>query len=78
MPPRFRVVNSMTVFDSAASFLSGTAFPFGSEPQGRRQAVVEDASGPAPGEMWENQLTGARHFLAVNHKVVQLSKLGFP
>ena len=38
----------MTVRDSAPLLLSGTAF----------QAVVGDASGPAAGEMWENQLAG--------------------
>jgi hypothetical protein len=56
----------MTVLDSTPLLLSGTAFPFGSEPQGRRQAVVVEASGLAPGEMWENQLAGAGHFQGVN------------
>ncbi|HEY8748602.1 MAG TPA: hypothetical protein VIM11_11550, partial [Tepidisphaeraceae bacterium] len=56
----------MAVRDSAPLLLSGTAFPFGSGPQGRRQAVVGDASGLAPGEMWENQLTGTGHFLVIN------------
>ncbi len=56
------------MLDSAPSHLSGTAF----------QAVVADASGPAPGEMWENQLAGTGHFLAAIQKVVQLSKSGLP
>jgi len=43
----------MTVRDSAPLLLSGTAF----------QAVVGGGSGPAPGEMWENQLAGVGHFL---------------
>jgi hypothetical protein len=46
----------MTVLDSAPLLLSGTAF----------QAVVVEASGLAPGEMWENQLAGAGHFLVIN------------
>jgi hypothetical protein len=58
----------MTVRDSAPLHLSGTAF----------QAVVGDASGPAPGEMWENQLAGGGIFCGQIQKVVQLSKLGFP
>jgi len=28
--------------------------------------------------MWENQLAVRRHFLPSEHKVVHLSKLGFP
>ena len=48
------------------------------EPQGRRQAVVEDASGPIPGEMRENQLIVTGQFLAAIQKVVPLSKPGFP
>jgi hypothetical protein len=44
------------VRDSAPLFLSGTAF----------QAVVGEVSGPAPGEMWENQLAGTGHFLAIS------------
>ncbi|HEY8751498.1 MAG TPA: type II secretion system protein GspJ [Tepidisphaeraceae bacterium] len=40
--------------------------------------MVEDASGAAQGEMWENQLAGIGHFLAAIQKVVPLSKLGFP
>jgi hypothetical protein len=58
----------MTVRDSAPLLLSGTAF----------QAVVGDASGPAAGEMWENQLAGVGIFWGQIQKVVQLSKLGFP
>ncbi|HEY8746857.1 MAG TPA: hypothetical protein VIM11_02705 [Tepidisphaeraceae bacterium] len=58
----------MTVRDSAPLLLSGTAF----------QAVAGDASGPVPGEMWENQLARTGHFLVEIKKVVQLSKLGFP
>src|SRR5882724_5517229 len=58
----------MTVRESARFFFRDTAF----------QAVVGDASGPAQGEMWENQLAGIGHFLAAIQKVVQLSKLGFP
>jgi hypothetical protein len=46
----------MTKRDSAPLLLSGTAF----------HAVVGDASGPAPGEMWGNQLVGTEHFMAVN------------
>jgi len=66
------------VRDFAPLLLSGTSFPFGSEPQGRRQAVVGDAWGPAPGEMWEIQLALTGDFLAANSDVDQLSKLGFP
>jgi hypothetical protein len=35
---------------------SGTAF----------QAVIGDASGLAPGEMWENQVSLTEHFLPAN------------
>jgi hypothetical protein len=59
----------MTVVrDSAPLHLSGTAF----------QAVVGDASGPAPGEMWENQLAESSISCWQFQNVVQLSKLGFP
>ena len=40
--------------------------------------MVGDASGPVPGEMWENQLAGTGHFSPTNRKIVQLSILGFP
>ncbi len=46
----------MAVRDSAPLLLSGTAF----------QAVVRDASGPAPCERWQNQLAVPGHFLALN------------
>ncbi len=48
--------NSITVRDSAPLHLSGTAF----------QAVFKEAAGPAPGEMWENQLSLSEHFLPAN------------
>ena len=53
----------MTERDPAPLHLSGTGFPFGSEPQGRRQPVFGAAAGQATGKMWENQLAGAGHFL---------------
>jgi len=56
--PPLEMRGYMAVRDFASLLASGTAF----------QAVDGDASGRAPGEMWENQLAGTGHFLRVNSK----------
>jgi hypothetical protein len=56
------------VRDSAPLHFRGTAI----------LAVRGAAAGPAPGQMWENQLAESSISCGHLQKVVQLSKLGFP
>jgi hypothetical protein len=58
----------MTLRDSAPLHCRDTGF----------QPVFGAAAGPAPGEMWENQLAELGISGGRMQKVVQLSKLGFP